>query len=151
MRAASTGTTVKPTTSEQAWQKITTSASDLNSAPLTDCMNTSGMNTTQVVSVDASIAPATSDAPTAAASSGVQPVSSRLRTMFSSTTMALSTIIPTPSASPPKVIWFRVRPPKYSSAKQAMIEIGMDTPMMAVLVRLRRNRYRISSASSDPQ
>ena len=71
--------------------------------------------------------PATSEAPTAAASSGLQPFSSRLRTMFSRTTMALSTIMPTPSARPPKVIWFRVRPPKYSSAKQAMIETGIDT------------------------
>ena len=42
MRAASTGTTVKPTTSEQTWQNTTTRASDWNSAPLIDCMNTSG-------------------------------------------------------------------------------------------------------------
>ena len=70
MRAASTGTIVKPTTSEQAWQNTTTRASDWNSEPLVDCMNTRGRNTTQVVRVEASIAPATSEAPTDAASSG---------------------------------------------------------------------------------
>ena len=117
MRAASTGTTVKPTSSEQAWQKTTTRASDWNSAPLVDCMNTSGRNTTQVVRVEATMAPPTSAAPTAAASSGAAPPSSRLRTMLSSTTMALSTIMPTPSASPPKVIWLRVRPAEVEQAR----------------------------------
>ena len=70
--------------------------------------------------------------------------------MFSSTTMALSTSMPTPRASPPSVIMFSVKPPKYISAKVAMIEIGMAVAMMAVLRRLRRKNSSTSMANTPP-
>ncbi len=54
--------------------------------------------------------------------------------------MALSTIRPTPRARPPKVIWLRVMPPKKSSPKVAITEIGIDSAMMAVDERLRRKK-----------
>ena len=47
-----------------------------------------------------------------AATAGGSPSSSRLRKMFSRTTMELSTIMPTPSASPPSVMRLSVKPPK---------------------------------------
>ncbi len=75
-------------------------------------MKTTGRKITQVVSVEATMAPATSRVPTRAASAMGRPSCSRCRTMFSSTTMALSTISPIPSASPPNVIWFSVSPAK---------------------------------------
>ena len=75
-------------------------------------VKTTGRKTTQVVSVEATIAPATSPVPARAASIIEAPSSSRFRTMLSRTTMALSTIIPIPSARPPKVIWLSVMPPK---------------------------------------
>ena len=111
-RAASIGTRVSATSSEQARANTTTRASAWNRAPLVVRVNTTGRKMTQVVSVEAMIAPATSRAPTFAASSAGRSCSSRFRTMLSSTTMALSTISPTPRASPPKVIWLSVRPAK---------------------------------------
>ena len=55
--------------------------------------------------------------------------------------MALSTNMPTPSARPPRVIKFNVKPLKYISAKVATIEMGIVVAMMAVLgMFLRKNR-----------
>ncbi len=70
--------------------------------------------------------------------------------MFSSTTMALSTSMPMPSASPPRVIRFRVNPPKYISAKVATTEMGMAVAMMAVLRMLRRKKSSTTTASRPP-
>ena len=77
----------------------------------TPVRNSSGMNTATWVSVDARIAAQTSSLPSIAARSRDLPIS-RCLCVFSSTTMAASTIMPTPSASPPKVIVFSVYPPK---------------------------------------
>ena len=70
--------------------------------------------------------------------------------MFSSTTTELSTIMPTPSASPPSVIRLRVKPPKYSSAKVATTDIGMASEITTVLRRLRRKNSSTSTASEPP-
>lgn len=70
-------------------------------------MNSSGRNTASVVSVLAVIAIATSLVPLTAASSGGIPLS-RSRVMFSSTTMELSTSMPTPRTRPPSVMIFSV-------------------------------------------
>lgn len=77
----------------------------MNITPLIPSMNSSGRNTASVVSVLAVIAIATSLVPFA--SSGGIPLS-RSRVMFSSTTMELSTSMPTPRARPPSVMIFSV-------------------------------------------
>ena len=65
-----------------------------------------GPKTEIVVRVEAVIAPCTSSAPLAAASRiGIPP--SRCRKMFSRTMMELSTSIPTPRASPPRLMMLR--------------------------------------------
>ena len=111
-----------------------------NRAPLVVRVKTTGRKTTQVVRVEATMAPATSVVPARAASILEAPSSSRLRTMLSRTTMALSTIIPTPRARPPKVIWLSVIPPKNRRPKVEITEMGMERAMIIVLDRLRRNR-----------
>ena len=63
------------------------------------------------VSVEARIADQTSSLPSMAAVIRSLPMC-RWRWVFSSTTIAASTIMPMPSASPPKVIVFSVKPPK---------------------------------------
>ncbi len=64
-----------------------------------------------VVRVDAMIAIATSRVPSVALVTASAP-SSRFRKMFSRTTIALSTSMPIPSASPPNVMMFSVYPKK---------------------------------------
>jgi hypothetical protein len=61
--------------------------------------STSGRNTISVVAVDATTAIVTDPAPCSAASRG-SPICSRRRSIASSTTIALSTSMPTPSISP---------------------------------------------------
>ena len=58
--------------------------------------------------------------------------------------------MPTPSANPPRVIRFRVKPPKYIRAKVAMIEIGMAVVIMAVLGMLRKNSNSTRMARAPP-
>ncbi len=113
-------------------------------------MNTTGKKITQVVRVDATIAPATCLVPISALGFRSSPSSSRRRMIFSSTTMALSTINPTPRAKPPKLIWFSVRSLKYNNAKVAIIDIGMDTAIMKVEDPFLKKIYKITTANSAP-
>ena len=77
----------------------------------TPVRNSSGRKTATCVRVDATIAPLTSSAPSTLAVTRSLPPS-MCRNVFSSTTIDASTIMPTPSASPPKVSVFRVNPAK---------------------------------------
>ena len=52
--------------------------------------------------------------------------------MFSSTTMELSTIMPTPMAMPPRLIMFSVRSKRFISTNTARMHTGMDTAMVSV-------------------
>ncbi len=92
-----------------------------------------GPNTLMVVSVEAVMAPCTSSAPTAAesseAASSPAACSSRCRKMFSSTTMLLSTSMPTPSASPPRLMMFSETPARSSRLNVPITEMGMARAM----------------------
>ena len=78
-----------------------------------------------VVSVDAVIADWTSSAPAVAACTAPSPSSDRCRKMFSSTTIELSTSMPTPSASPPRLMMLRLTPAASMSEKVPTTEIGI--------------------------
>ena len=148
-RAHSAGTTVIEMMSEHSKANDTTQANCLKVCAETPPMNSTGTNTATVVNVDAVMAVATSPLPSTAARFGSRP-SSRWRKMFSSTTIELSTNMPTPSASPPKLTVLSVKPLKYISAKVAMTEIGIATPMISVEVRLRRKNSSTNTASTAP-
>ncbi len=105
------GNRLKATKREATRAKVTVRAIGRNSCDAIPCTNTMGKNTAMVVMVEAAMAPVTSLVPVLAASTIPIP-SCRCRKMFSSTTMELSTIIPTPRAKPPRVMIFSVRPPK---------------------------------------
>ena len=64
--------------------------------------------------------------------------------------MESSTSRPIPRARPPRVNTFKVCPEKYSTMKVTMIERGMATEMIKVLVKLRRKIKMTTAASSDP-
>jgi len=72
------------------------------------------------------------------------------RKVFSSTTIDASTIMPTPRASPPKVMVFSVNPPKYSRANVPMTEIGIDVQMITVDRTFRRNKKMMATTSTAP-
>ncbi len=78
----------------------------------TPSRKSSGTNTAMCVRIDARIADQTSSLPSIEAVIRSLPWCSMCRNEFSSTTIAASTIMPTPSARPPNVIVLSVRPPK---------------------------------------
>ena len=137
---ASIGINKMETKSEDNSEKLTVQACSLNSSPAAPCRYTIGRNTTIVVNVEAVIAPATSEVPLTAASAGGRLFSSMFRKMFSITTMALSTSIPAPSASPPNVMMLMESPLKYIKLNVAMIEIGMERLTIKVMFIRRKNK-----------
>ena len=76
--------------------------------------------------------------------------SSRWRTMFSSTTTALSTSMPTASAMPPSDMMLSDRSNMYIATNVPMTDTGMASPVMKVARASRRNRYRTRIASRPP-
>ena len=108
-----------------------------------------GTNTATVVRVEARMEPATCFVPcTAARAAGMPRAFSR--TMFSMTTMELSTSMPMPKARPERVIMFRLRLLKYSSTRANSTLRGILTPTMRVGRRSFRNRASTNTASSAP-
>jgi hypothetical protein len=104
---ASIGTMVRATKSDETSENVMDKASPRVSRPVMPVAKTIGRKTTIVVSVEAVMAIPTSLVPIRAASLALFP-SWTWRNMFSMTTMALSTSIPIPSASPPRVRRFSV-------------------------------------------
>ncbi len=69
---------------------------------------------------------------------------SRLRLMFSISTVASSTRMPTASASPPSVMMLMVSPSRLSTMIDVRIESGIETAMISVLRQLPRKSRIIS-------
>ncbi len=122
--AASAGSSVSATSSDASSENVTARDRSPNSSPATPFTYTMGPNTLMVVSVDAVMAPCTSSAPRAAASRGGTPAS-RCRKTFSSTTMELSTSMPTPRARPPRLMMFSDTPAASMRANVPTTEMGM--------------------------
>ncbi len=106
-REQSTGTTVTATNSDIVSEKMMTIESCLKRMLENPARKNSGTNTATWVSVEARMADQISSLPSIAAVTRSLPIS-RCRCAFSSTTIDASTIMPTPSARPPKVIVFSV-------------------------------------------
>ncbi len=62
-----------------------------------------------------------------------------LRWMFSISTVASSTRMPTASASPPRVMMLMVSPSALITQMETRIESGIETAMISVLRQLPRN------------
>ena len=109
-----------------------------------------GRKMATVVAVDASSAPHTCSGPMSAASSAAMP-RSRSRTMFSSTTMAASRVIPTANARPASEMMLTVRPVSSRPRNAAKSEIGIATATRSVARNLRRNSHSTTMASTTPR
>ena len=70
--------------------------------------------------------------------------------MFSSTTMELSTIMPTPMAMPPRLIMFSVRSNTFIKMNTVRIHTGMEMAMVMVAPKRRRNKNTTMAASTTP-
>ena len=71
--------------------------------------------------------------------------------MFSTTTMELSTSMPTPRARPERLIMLRVTPEKYISTTANIRLMGMLKATTRVGRRSLRKRASTSTASTAPQ
>ena len=71
--------------------------------------------------------------------------------MFSMTTTALSTSMPTPSISPSIVRTLRLLPSANIPPQVTRIEKGIATATIIVVEKRRRKRYRTESASTPPR
>ena len=98
----------------------------------------------QMQSVETNAGTAICGAPSRIACSSALP-SSRLRLMFSISTVASSTRMPTASASPPSVMMLIVSPSADRMMSDIRIESGIETAMISVLRQLPR-KSRIISA-----
>ncbi len=70
--------------------------------------------------------------------------------MFSSTTIELSTTMPTAKAIPARLMTLSVRPKKFISRKVPTIEIGIAAATTKVLERLRRKTSSTRIARVPP-
>ena len=102
-----------------------------------------GTNTMQIASVDTNAGTAICCAPSRIACSTSFPMA-RLRLMFSISTVASSTRMPTASANPPRVMMLMVSPNALSTMMEVRIESGMETAIITVLRQLPRNSRIIS-------
>ena len=116
--------------------------------PVTPSTKTSGTNTTIVVRVEARIAVPTSSAPNIAASRRPVPRETCEMT-FSSTTTALSTTMPTASASAERLIRLIVQPLRNMNTDAMMSEKGIVSAMTSD-VRAERRKKRVTSTTKRP-
>jgi len=141
--------TVIATTSESVTEVAIASEMSLKSCPASSRIVSTGMKTATVVSVDARIATQTSFAPQYDAALMLSP-SARRRYVFSSTTMALSTTMPTAKASPASETTLSVRPKATITRNVPITEIGMASEMMPVAIHERRKMSSARAASRPP-
>ncbi len=142
--------TVSETISDNPTAAAMANAMSRKSCPAESWINRMGVNTTIVVSVDASTAPPTSSVPSMQACRTLFFIS-RWRKMFSMTTIALSTTMPTANAIPASDTMFTVRPSRTSTTIATTTEIGIASAMMPTVRNERRKSSRTIVASRPPK
>lgn len=135
----SSGTKVSAEISEAVSAKTMVKPTSLKSCPDMPCMSAMGRKTTTVVRVEAVTALATIPAPSSAASLKVR-CSSRFLKQLSSTTIALSTIMPTPMVSPPRESMLKVMPEKDMMIRVTSTEVGIEVPTISDALMSPRKR-----------
>ncbi len=113
-------------------------------------MKTIGKNTAIVVRVEATTADATSVVPSLADWITLRPCS-LFRTMFSRTTIELSTSIPTARAMPPNDMMFNDMSFMYIKRNVPMTDTGIAIATVAVARESRRKPYRTKIAINPPR
>ena len=144
-----TGIKERAIRSDPRREKVTVNASSLKSWPAMPITNIIGRNMATVVSVDANIGPPTSPVALLAAFFASLP-SWRCLNIFSITTTALSTSMPTPSASPPSDIILRLNPLKYIKLNVTIIDMGMESVTIKELLKFLKKTKSTKKANMPP-
>ena len=121
----------------------------LNNCPASKFIIKIGTNTKTVVNADTITADQTCLAPKYAASFAFLPFSLCLY-IFSRTTIAASTTIPTANAIPAKEITFIDLPRAAIATKAATTDIGIDNPIITVARHDLKNNIKINIAKVPP-
>ena len=140
------GMSVKATKDETVREKDMVRAKSLNKNPAIPGTKRIGKNTTKVVKVETTTGTATSRAPMIDAVLRSAP-SSLKRKIFSSTTTASSTTIPTARVRPDKDMIFRLKSAKSITMKVVIIETGIEIAIMSAERPLRRKANRINTTN----
>src|SRR6202162_338229 len=134
------GTIVRESRYEANIAKTTASASGTKRYRATPDNINIGANTIQIESVDTNAGVAIWDALSrTTVSMSLSGSASRLRFMFSTSTVASSTRMPTARGSPPRVIIFMVSPIALITMMEVRIASGMEVAIIRVLLQLPRN------------
>src|SRR6266403_6082732 len=140
------GTIVRESTYEASMANTTASASGRKRYRATPESRNMGANTMQIESVDTNAGVAIWDALSRTTSSMfLSGSASRLRLMFSTSTVASSTRMPTANANPPSVMILMVWPVTLSTMIDVRMARGMEVAMMIVLRQFPR-KIRIIKA-----
>ena len=131
------GTMVRERKYEANIAKTTASARGTNRYRATPDSKNIGANTMQIESVDTKAGVAICEALSSTTSSrSFSGSASRFRLMFSTSTVASSTRMPTARASPPSVMMFIVCPIALNAIMELRIASGIEVAMMIVLRQL---------------
>jgi hypothetical protein len=153
--AASTGTSVRLSSSEPAIAKVMVSAIGLNSLPSSPVSENSGRNTTMMIMMAKAIGLATSRAASSTTCVRLmgRPDSrawASSRKAFSTITTAPSTIIPMPMARPASDIRLADMPKRCIMMKAKSIASGSVTITTMAERNSPRNRNRITATRIEP-
>src|SRR2546429_613253 len=136
------GTMVRESRYEASIAKTTASASGTKRYRATPDSKNIGANTMQIDRVDTNAGVAICDALSRTISSmSFFGSASRLRLMFSTSTVASSTRMPTARASPPSVMILIVCPIALRTMMEVRIARGMEVAMITVLRQLRSEEH----------
>ena len=130
-------------------EKVMAMAISRNSWPASSRMKITGRKTATVVAVEANTAPQISLVPSRAAWYAFLP-SFRWRSIFSNTTMELSTSMPTAKEIPARLTTLKLRLLSHRKMKQPMTEIGIASAVVSVDLTLRRKVISTVMASMPP-
>ena len=147
--AAIIGVSSRATSSENSTAVAAVQPNSRKNLPATPGMNATGTNTAASVADVAITARPISSAASIAACFGGLPIA-RCRSMFSTSTIASSTRMPTTTASASSVTMFRLKSNSHITPKVGMIDSGSATAEIHVARQSRRKNHTTSTASSAP-
>ena len=143
------GVRIRATTSDANTASDAVQPNCLKNLPATPLIKAVGKNTAIRVNVVATTARPISSAASIAASYGDLPIR-KWRTMFSTSTIASSTRIPTTNDSASKVMTLIEKPSRYIPMNAGITDIGSATADTKVARQSRRNSHTTSTASAAP-
>ena len=149
MYAAIIGVSTRATISEAITASAAVQPNCLKNLPAMPLMKAVGRNTAISVKVVAITASPISSAASIAACIGVLPMR-RWRTMFSTSTMASSTRMPTTSDSASSVTTLIEKPSRYMPMKAGITDSGSATAETKVARQSRKNSQTTSTAKIAP-